>query len=62
MNSDRGAVQQTLDFLSEDGPTRLAELLRPESTDPARNDQPALMLAFARTSPPPRVHRIVRRS
>jgi len=42
MNSDRGAVQQTLDFLSEDGPTRLAELLRPESTDPARNDQPAL--------------------
>ncbi len=42
MNSDRGAVQQTLDFLSDDGPTRLAELLRPESTDPARNDQPAL--------------------
>ena len=42
MNSDRGAVQQTFDFLSEGGPTRLAELLRPESTDPARNDQPAL--------------------
>ncbi len=42
MNSDRGAVQQTFDFLSEGGPTRLAELLRPESTDPARSDQPAL--------------------
>jgi len=25
MNSDRGAVQQTLDFLSEGGPTRLPE-------------------------------------
>ncbi len=42
MNSDRGAVQQKLDFLSEDAPTRLAELLRPESTDPALSDQPAL--------------------
>ncbi len=25
MNSDRGAVQQKFDFLSEAGPTRLAE-------------------------------------
>ena len=25
VNSDRGAVQQTFDFLSEGGPTRLAE-------------------------------------
>jgi RNA-directed DNA polymerase len=38
---DRGALQQRAAF-SEDDPTRLAELLRPECTDPALGDQPAL--------------------
>ena len=42
MNSDRGAVQQCFDFAREEEAPPLAELLRPESTDPARNDQPAL--------------------
>ena len=42
MDSDRGALQQKLDFAREVEPPRLAELLRPECTDPAFNDQPAL--------------------
>ena len=40
-NSDRGALQRTFAF-GEDEPTRLAELLRPECTDLALGDQPAL--------------------
>ena len=41
-NSDRGALQQKLDFDHEAEPMPLAKLLRPESTDPALDDQPAL--------------------
>jgi len=41
-NSDRGALQQTYDFRPEAEPKPLAKLLRPESTDPALDDQPAL--------------------
>lgn len=40
-NSDRGTVQQTLD-LHQAEPKPLAKLLRPESTDPALDEQPAL--------------------
>ena len=42
MNSDRGALQQKFDFLVEEEQPPLAEQLRPESTDPAFSDQPAL--------------------
>ncbi len=42
MNSDRGALQQKFDFLVEEEQSPLAEQLRPESTDPAFSDQPAL--------------------
>jgi RNA-directed DNA polymerase len=42
MNSDRGARQQTFDFACEEEPTRQAEMLRAEPTDPAGVDQPAL--------------------
>ena len=42
MSSDRGALPQKFELAREPEPTRLAELLRPESTDPARVDQPAL--------------------
>ncbi len=34
MNSDRGTVQQTFDFLSEDGPTRLAEAIPRQTRRP----------------------------
>jgi RNA-directed DNA polymerase len=40
-NSDRSALQQTFDF-SKAEPKLLAKLLRPESTDPAFDEQPAL--------------------
>ncbi|MGM0490692.1 MAG: hypothetical protein ACQESR_28530 [Planctomycetota bacterium] len=42
MNSDRGALQQKLDFHQEDEMMPLAEMLRPRPTDPALDDQPAL--------------------
>ena len=42
MNSDRGALSQKFELAREPEPMRLAKLLRPESTDPAFNDQPAL--------------------
>ena len=42
MNSNRGAVQQQFDFVREEERPLAAELLRPESTDSARVDQPAL--------------------
>ena len=42
MNSDRGAWQRQLAFACEDEPQQPADLLRPESTDPASVDQPAL--------------------
>ena len=42
MNSDRGALQQKLDFHQEDEAMPLAKMLRPEPTDPALDDQPAL--------------------
>ena len=42
-NSDRGALQQKFDVAVETMP--LAELLRPESTDPALDDQPALSVS-----------------
>jgi hypothetical protein len=42
LNSDRGALSQKFEFVREGEPTRLAKLLRPELTDPARSDQPAL--------------------
>jgi RNA-directed DNA polymerase len=41
-NSDRGALQQEFGFDDEDPSLPLAELLRPELTDPALGDQPAL--------------------
>jgi hypothetical protein len=41
-NSDRGASQQTLDFGDEEEPMLPANLLRPEFTDPASADTPAL--------------------
>lgn len=41
-NSDRGALQPTSVFRLENRPKPLAKLLRPESTDPASDDQPAL--------------------
>ncbi len=45
-NSDRGATQQTFDF-DEDEAMPLAKLLRPEPTDPALDDQPALSTSSA---------------
>ncbi len=42
MNSDRGASQLQFDFGDEVETTPLAELLRPEPTDPAPIDQPSL--------------------
>ena len=45
-NSDRGATQQTFDF-DEDETMPLAKLLRPEPTDPALDDQPALSTSSA---------------
>ncbi len=45
MNSDRGALPQKFELAREPEPTRLANLLRPESTDPARVDQPTLSLS-----------------
>jgi RNA-directed DNA polymerase len=42
MNSDRGALQRKFDFAREEQRPPLAKQLRPESTDPAFNDQPAL--------------------
>ena len=42
MNSDRGALQGKLDFAREGELTCNANLLRPELTDPALTDQPAL--------------------
>jgi RNA-directed DNA polymerase len=42
MNSDRGALQGQSDSARGAEAFLLAELLRPESTDPALNDQPAL--------------------
>ena len=42
MNSDRGAVQRELDFVREDDQSLSEELLRPELTDSASVDQPAL--------------------
>ena len=47
MNSDRGALPQKFELAREPEPTRLAELLRPESTDPAFDDQPALNASSA---------------
>jgi hypothetical protein len=41
-NSDRGALQPTSVFRLENRPKPLAKLLRPELTDPASGDQPAL--------------------
>ena len=40
-HSDRGASQRTLDFGDEVEPTRPANLLRPECTDPACVDAPS---------------------
>jgi RNA-directed DNA polymerase len=40
--SDRGASQQTLDFGNEEESLLLANLLRPECTDPASDDTPSL--------------------
>ncbi len=45
-NSDRGATQQTFDF-DEDETMPMAKLLRPEPTDPALDDQPALSTSSA---------------
>jgi len=42
MNLDRGALPGKFDFAREEEPTGNAKLLRPESTDPALTDQPAL--------------------
>lgn len=42
MISDRGAEQRQFDFAREQDPPLPEELLRPESTDPAPVDQPAL--------------------
>ncbi len=42
MNSNRGAVQRELDFVREDDQPLSEELLRPELTDSASVDQPAL--------------------
>ena len=42
MNSNRGAVQREFDFVREEDPPLPEELLRPESTDSASVDQPAL--------------------
>ena len=42
MTSDRGVLSQKFELAGEAEPMRLAELLRPELTDPARSDQPAL--------------------
>ncbi len=42
MNSDRGAWQRQFAFTCEDEPQQSANLLRPELTDPASVDQPAL--------------------
>ncbi len=42
MNLDRGAWQRPLDFACEEEWARRVNLFRPESTDPARADQPAL--------------------
>ncbi len=47
MTSDRGDLQREFDFATEDEQTPLAELLRQESTDPARIDQPALNASSA---------------
>ena len=47
MNSDRGALPQKFELAREPEPTRLAELLRPESTDSAFDDQPALNASSA---------------
>ena len=47
MNPDRGSVQQRFDFAREEEPLGPAELLRPESTDPAHSDQPALSASSA---------------
>jgi RNA-directed DNA polymerase len=47
MNSDRGALPQKFELARDAEPTRLANLLRPESTDPAFNDQPALNASSA---------------
>jgi hypothetical protein len=45
VNSDRGALSRKFELAREGEPMRLAKLLRPESTDPARNDQPTLGLS-----------------
>lgn len=42
MNSNRGAVQREFDFAREDDQPLSEELLRPELTDSASVDQPAL--------------------
>ena len=42
VNSDRGALSRKLEFACEGDWMRLAKLLRPESTDPAFDDQPTL--------------------
>jgi len=42
MTSDRGVLSQKFELAGEAEPMRLAELLRPELTDPACMDQPAL--------------------
>ena len=44
-DSDRGASQQKFDFGDEDEPTLLANLLRPECTDPAFGDTPSLSVS-----------------
>jgi len=43
--SDRGASQQTFDFGNEIEPTRPANLLRQELTDPAFIDTPSLSVS-----------------
>ena len=47
VDSDRGALQQQFDFACEAGASPLAKLLRPECTDPAFMDQPALSASSA---------------
>ena len=47
MNSDRGALSWKFELACDAEPMRLAELLRPELTDPAFSDQPALNASSA---------------
>ncbi len=50
LDLDRGAWQRPLDFAREEEWARRANLFRPESTDLASSDQPALRKALERRS------------